>query len=665
MIDSIGATAPPNDREIRVRNGVACLLVSCLSLAALVVLPIYPSAAAGPAADSVPLDVYGRLPSLEDVIISPDGKRVAYVKTKGDERDLAVVGLDPAALLGGVKIGASKLREAKWIDNDRILIRLSVTVMSNFTSDRASELHHLLIYNLKDHSLREPIFSGQGGGADSVVAGGSMVRNVGGESVLFVTGWTLSDHRLVPALYSFTGDHRATLVDESRFSSSWLVDENGQVAAHSVYDDQRKKWEIRVRSGDKMKVAASGTAEIEVPQLEGFSTSGDAIIISMLEDGDPVWRPLNLNDNTLGPALDRGVSLDRVIGDRTTGRIVGGIPTVDDAKYVFFDNEVQAHWNAVLRAFPGEQVLLASHSDDFSKMIVRVFGPKSGNAYFLYDWYSHQATLLGQVYVGLGTPAEVRVISYAAADGLTIPGFLTLPHGKSEKALPLVVLPHGGPAAADGYTFDWWAQALAAVGYAVLQPNYRGSALDWKFQSAGFGEYGRKMQTDLSDGVRYLATQGIIDPRRVCIVGASYGGYAALAGVTLDAGVYRCAVSVSGISDLKRFRRGTFTGSSNNLQRYLDRYMGASYQSDPALVEISPIEHISRVTVPILLIHGRGDGVVPYEQSEVMASALKRAGKPVQFITLGDEDHWLSRSETRLQMLNACVDFLRTNNPPN
>jgi dipeptidyl aminopeptidase/acylaminoacyl peptidase len=157
---------------------------------------------------------------------------------------------------------------------------------------------------------------------------------------------------------------------------------------------------------------------------------------------------------------------------------------------------------------------------------------------------------------------------------------------------------------------------------------------------------------------------GVIDPKRVCIVGASYGGYAALAGVTLDAGVYRCAVSVAGISDLKVFR--TYMGSRDNFrQRYWDRYIGITDRHDPSVGAISPIEHASAVDAPVLLIHGRDDTVVPYEQSELMTSALKRAGKSVEFVTLKHEDHWLSSGETRLQMLEASVAFLKKNNPPN
>jgi dipeptidyl aminopeptidase/acylaminoacyl peptidase len=332
---------------------------------------------------------------------------------------------------------------------------------------------------------------------------------------------------------------------------------------------------------------------------------------------------------------------------------------------VFFDAELQAHWDAILRAFPDERVDLISHSDDFTKVVLRVFGTKDGYVYAVFDWYTHRAVILGPVYQGL-VPAEVRRVSYRAADGLTVPGYLTLPRGVPEKGLPLIVMPHGGPAVADTLSFDWWAQALAARGYAVLQANYRGSYLNYQYVAAGFGEWGRKMQTDLSDGVRYLAEQGIIDAKRVCIVGASYGGYAALAGVALDGGVYRCAVAVAGVSDLKRFLQWTDDkvghGDSIN-QRYWDRFMGASSPKDPALRAISPIEHVSAVAAPVLLIHGRDDTVVPYEQSDVMADALKRAGKSVELVTLKHEDHWLSRSATRQQMLEASVAFLEKHNP--
>ncbi|HLY78156.1 MAG TPA: S9 family peptidase, partial [Caulobacteraceae bacterium] len=296
-----------------------------------------------------------------------------------------------------------------------------------------------------------------------------------------------------------------------------------------------------------------------------------------------------------------------------------------------------------------------------------VEAPTEAPAIAFIDLDAKTASYVGTVYDDLkpGDAAPVRSVAYKASDGTPLGGYLTLPTGRPAKNLPLIVFPHGGPASRDAPGLDWWAQAMASRGYAVLQVNYRGSEGFGKaFLEAGYGQWGRKMQTDLSDGVRYLAAAGTIDPKRVCIVGASYGGYAALAGATLDPGVYRCAVSVAGLSDLRRFVAWTHRQHGDATQRDWDRFMGAKGPTDPRLDEISPADHVSAATPPVLLIHGKDDTVVPFEQSQIMADALKRAGKPADLVVLSHEDHWLSRGETRLQMLRATMAFVEANNPP-
>jgi dipeptidyl aminopeptidase/acylaminoacyl peptidase len=314
-------------------------------------------------------------------------------------------------------------------------------------------------------------------------------------------------------------------------------------------------------------------------------------------------------------------------------------------------------------------VKLVSWSEDRSKVVVLVFGPRYGAGYFFVDMKTHKADPIDNLYLGIDDISPESWIDYKAADGRQIHAYLTLPLGRDRKNLPLVVLPHGGPNERDEPGFDWLSQAIASRGYAVLQPQFRGSdgfgkVLMW----AGFGEFGKKMQTDLSDGVRALAAKGLVDPKRVCIIGTSgYGGYAALAGATLDTGVYRCAVSDSGMSDLRAtllYVRQPHGSLDNRDERFLDRYLAVTNPDDPKLDAISPIKHVDKVSIPILLIHGRDDTVVPFSQSENMADALRSAGKNVELVTLDGEDHWLSRSATRTQMLQATVKFLEANNPP-
>jgi dipeptidyl aminopeptidase/acylaminoacyl peptidase len=649
------------DRPWRARCPRALARGARLTLATLAVAQVVRAA---------PLEVYGRLPHLENLALSPDGSRVAFVKTEENTRIVAVVALAKHEMLGGLRAGDQKLRSIEWADNNHLLIVTSVTAVPRGFIGDPGEWFQMQVYDVKSGKPfmvppRDPFSDAEW---MNIIRGQVMVRHLKDRTVLFVPGLQLM-RELVPALIQVDlQTQQSHLVKPGRLGNlAWIVDDGGQIAAEESYDERDRRWSILIRREGRMQEAAAGEAQIEFPRMLGWGPTADTVLLEKLEGGDPVWRLLSLKDGSIGPPMAERKALERPIEDFNTKRMIGGVHVGDSEEYLFFDHGAQESWKAILATFRGERVHLESASADFRKIIVRVEGQEDGYRYVLVDLNAQTATPLGDIYEGLTKPFEVRRITYAASDGMQIPAYLTLPRGKPAKSLPLIVLPHGGPAARDKADFDWWPQALADQGYAVLQPNYRGSALSRGFMSKGFGEWGRKMQTDLSDGVRYLAKEDIADPGRVCIVGASYGGYAALAGPALDPGVYRCAVAVAGIGDVKRMlawvneRYGT---TQNWAQRYWDRFMGVSGPGDPAVDAISPIRHVNAITVPVLLIHGKDDTVVPFEQSQLMYDALKAANKDVQLVKLKDEDHWLSRSGTRLQMLQVSVAFLRAHNPP-
>jgi dipeptidyl aminopeptidase/acylaminoacyl peptidase len=537
------------------------------------------------AAQATPIEVYGRLPALEDVSVSPDGSRIAYVKTLENMRVVGVNSLADRKVLAVLRVKEEKLRGLAWADDDHLMIATSVTAMTALPegfSGVESEWRMLQVYDLIAHqSIPVPDeWKLRRFNMMNVVAGPPMVRHPDGRTALFVRGISVTS-RFLPALIRFDLDTSSQKVirEGSSASEQWLVDSTGHVVAEQTYDEREQEWELRIRHNGHLERAAGGHAAIDVPHLLGFGPTPDTLLMQAVEDGNPVWKLVSLADGTFGPAMAERKTLEAPIEDRRTHRMIGGVHIDEARHYVFFDSKMQAQWDAVVRAFEGARVDLVSRSDDFKKVVVLVDGSKYGYSYQLVDFATHQAEPIGDVYDGLTESLEVRSITYPAADGLQVHAYLTLPKERAPKNLPLVVLPHGGPEARDTGDFDWKSQALAAQGYAVLRPNFRGSAVSQRLLAAGFGQWGRKMQTDLSDGVRYLAKQGIADPARVCIVGASYGGYAALAGVTLDPGVYRCAVAVAGLSDLRRMLRWEnekHVSGDNIAQRYWDRFMGVT-----------------------------------------------------------------------------------------
>jgi dipeptidyl aminopeptidase/acylaminoacyl peptidase len=294
-------------------------------------------------------------------------------------------------------------------------------------------------------------------------------------------------------------------------------------------------------------------------------------------------------------------------------------------------------------------------------MLVRFSTPDNPGLLFYYDAATRDLTRLAAMNEKLGGKRLSRsdYVRYKARDGLEIEAILTMPKGRRDKDLPLIVMPHGGPWAHDRLGYDYQVQFLASRGYAVLQPNFRGSTgYGMKFEHAGRGQMGLAMQDDLTDGVQWAVQQGIVDAKRVCIVGSSYGGYAAMWGIAKDPDLYRCAISISGVSAVRR-EVNDFGGSLHGrLHREHWEKMSEDFDA------ISPIYAVQRIKAPLLLIHGKKDVTVAHNQSSKMHSAMQAAGKSSTFHSIAKADHYFSRETDRLTLLSEMEKFLKAHNPP-
>lgn len=644
------------------RSTIAALVAACAALA-------WGQARAEPGHD---LSLYGRLPSIEQVEISPDGAMLAVAVTDGEKRTLLIrESAKGGKLLKIINVGETKFRYVQWAGADHIVITVSETSSVFGLSGGKREWFRAIDFNVKT-GKQTALLSGQEDSLN-VVLGAPVVRHIDGDANVFLQSVHFVDTQGWVTLYRVnlrTGATKMLKYGGDSDTDDWLVSADGQPLAQSQYDEKTGLWKLKVRSKVWTEVERA-ILPLGSRGLPGLGRDGRSALAWIPKADEGYDLREYAVDGTKADVPGAG-DFDTLIYAPSDGALLGGSQLVgDDLRYTFFDPKTQAAWRAVIKAFPGEKVTLASWSDDRRKVVVLADSPVLGPAYSLVDLDAKSARWLTDVYRNL-TPegvSPVRSVTYKAADGLEIHGYLTVPNGREAKNLPLVVLPHGGPATRDEPGFNWWSQALASRGYAVLQPNFRGSTGYGRAHfEKGFGQWGKAMQTDLSDGVRDLTRQGIVDPKRVCIVGASYGGYAALAGATIDRGVYRCAASVAGPSDLRLMLQ-------DNQKRYLSRdnsglrwwlnFMGAEGVKDPDLGIISPARLAEKAEIPILLIHGKDDTVVPYAQSNVMAEALKKADRPYELVTLLGEDHYLSRGATRQQMLEAMVAFLEKHNPPN
>ena len=615
------------------------------------------------------LEAYSRLPAMEKAALSPSGDKLAFVAFDGAHRQL-FVRTTAGVALATMDLTGANVRDVYW-GGERFAL-VSVSYSKRLDPDLPIlDLFSVFAVDLQTGKVQKMF--GKGEKAWDAVFGEYGTRQIDGRWYgLFVSfemsrdtyrGFSNGSAKVDdynPDLFKIdleTGaiDRLARGLDSTR---GWTVD-GVRPVARLRYVRTTGDWAMTTVDGGGKPLAQGHEAYGDVGLAGLGRTPGTGLLALNDDQGFATLREINLSDGKVVQAFGKGQDIAYPLFDRTSNLMIGYTLAGQDQRSVLFDPAAQAKVDKALRAFPGKRPLVISYSQDFRRMIVMTNGGDDSGTYWLIDHGAGKADMLGERYPAI-TPSKVglsRLYTYKASDGQAIEAILTLPPGQPGRNLPVVVLPHGGPEAYDTLGFHFWAQAFASRGYAVLQPNFRGSAGYGKaFRDKGLGEWGRRMQTDLSDGLAALAAEGVIDPKRACIAGAGYGGYAALAGVTVQQGTYRCAVAFAAYSDLTTTLSDTAPRGPQ--MRYMRDFIG------PDVNAVSPAAQASKADAPVLLLHGKDDSVVDVEQSQKMARTLRGAGKSVELVVMPGEDHWLSTAEARTALLQASLTFVLKNNPP-
>lgn len=641
-------------------------------------------------AKPIPVEEFGRLPRVAGMAISPDGTKIAQALNTPEFSAIAIVDLQSGKMVHGARTREEQvLRKVDWVDDTLASYTVSVTLSSSRaapagyyftgpnrkleyfrigTADLATKKQVMLMDEDPDSwadtnlsSVFAPIEGDPGYGRMISITSPDQGGKLGVFRVNLRTG---------KGVLAQTASAKTINI---------LMNAKGEIVASvDALNEKANTWALFSHQGEKRTRIAQGTSTIgSGPALFGLAEDGRLITNNAYHDEefDSDTDRLIAVDLATGkkdvffevPQFD----VDTVIEDPHSHRIVGAryIDEVTTRQH-FFDPVLAEHYAAIQDFFADGEARLIDWSLDRSRIII--YGRASGlsaGAYYLFEPAKHMIKQIEEDYPNLPKEAvsPVQSIKYKARDGVRIPGYLTIPNGREAKNLPMVLLVHGGPHSRDVWDYDFWAQFLASRGYLVLQPNFRGSSgFGEKWQEAGMGQWGGLMQTDVEDGVAALIKAGYVDPARVCIMGASYGGYAAFAGITLTPDRYACAVSVNGVADLELMLQRTKVAAGANGFEYdwWRRSMGDPASEREKLHAASPVNLARAVKAPILVVYSTEDSVVPAEQPKAMIDKLKAANKDVQVVVLKGDDHWFSTWDGRTQFLVEIDRFLKEKMPP-
>lgn len=429
--------------------------------------------------------------------------------------------------------------------------------------------------------------------------------------------------------------------------------------------DADQKLKLFALVDGRWKPCALDLEELEIEDIS--DRPGELLVLSPGKSGEPrgLYRA-NALTGELGELLLRDPDVDcdgiAVHRDITTRRILGLTYMGRVEKTVWFDPERQRIQELVQKSFPGQIVTLIDADKANDRFLIETYSDRHPTAYQTLHFSKLSMALMKNTrpWIDPKRMRPMQPIAYKTRDGVQIEGYLTLPEGASkEHPVPMVVNPHGGPWARDSWGWNPEVQFLASRGYAVFQPNYRGSTgYDWKFSRADLDDF-QKMHQDVTDGVMRILKLGVIDSDRIAIMGGSFGGYLALCGAAFEENLYRCAITMSGVFDWELLMRAARRDQTRTARyRFWLRRVGDPKDDAERFAEISPLRHVEQVRIPIFVQHGREDSVVEVAQSKRLVAELEKHGVPFVVRIDRNEGHGNIRLENRVELYTEIEAFL-------
>ncbi len=621
-----------------------------------------------PVADFYKRSAYGQ------PILSPDGANLAVLTARDGRLVLAVINIDSRQSTVIASDPDWSIASPMWVNNQRLVYSISKGKDATMQENKGGGLFAVNRDGSEFRKLTITLKEAEGGGKYSPVR---VLRRVGGDSNdLYVSNNERSpDDELgatdVYRMDTTNGRKKLLTFNNPGRVSDWLIDHADviRVASGVSVDPKSKriKQSVYYRDGEKADwklIYEAFLDEGKAISPLGFDFDNRTLLVAGRfngrdKEGLHVW---DFSKNTAGELLadhnevDIGESL---IVDIDRRKVVGIQVDGMRSEMYYFDKDY-AQLQATLDAsFPGEEVSFVWRGN---RAVVVTRGDNNVGKAFLFDTKKKtlEQLLVFKPELEGKRLSKQEVISYSARDGMNIPAYLTLPEGRPTKALPLIAYIHGGPHARDEHGYHPDVQMFASRGYAVLQPQFRMSTgFGWKHHTAGWKQWGLSMQDDITDGVGYLVKQGIVDPKRVCIVGASYGGYATMYGLIKDPDLYQCGVNIVGVTDVKMLFTVAWSDMSESYMDNLGALMHGDPKTDDAYFrKVSAIENASKIKTPVMMAYGSEDVRVPLIHGEKMRDALLKQGNTVDWMVMVGEGHGWSKEANNMKFGQAMLDFV-------